>query len=429
MDLAIGLGLLILLLILGLPVAFSLILAGSVGVILTGSLDLYISSLGTIPYSSLASYELITIPLFLLMAEFMVVSGVAGSMFRAITVWTSGLRGGLGTATALTGAAFGALSGSSVAAAATLAAVSVPAMRNNGYQPRFAAGIAATSGGLAMLIPPSIVIIVYGILTETDIGRLLIAGIIPGLILAIAIILVVQLTAVFKPQLIQEKEQEISWKIRIDSLKVIWPFVLLVGLVTGAIYAGIATPVEASALGAFGAMMLCILTGRLSWPTLREAVWKSLMSTAMISFILVGAGIFGLFVTLSGIAPRLLELIGQSGLNPVMIVILIAVAYLIMGLFLDTITILVLTLPVVQPIIAQLGFDMVWFGIIAILLVEIGLITPPLGLNLFIVSKVTDLSVAETFRGVTPFILVQLLVVILLIIFPSIVLWLPMRMT
>jgi len=363
------------------------------------------------------------------MAEFMVVSGVAGSMFRAITVWTSGLRGGLGTATALTGAAFGALSGSSVAAAATLAAVSVPAMRNNGYQPRFAAGIAATSGGLAMLIPPSIVIIVYGILTETDIGRLLIAGIIPGLILAIAIILVVQLTAVFKPQLIQEKEQEISWKIRIDSLKVIWPFVLLVGLVTGAIYAGIATPVEASALGAFGAMMLCILTGRLSWPTLREAVWKSLMSTAMISFILVGAGIFGLFVTLSGIAPRLLELIGQSGLNPVMIVILIAVAYLIMGLFLDTITILVLTLPVVQPIIAQLGFDMVWFGIIAILLVEIGLITPPLGLNLFIVSKVTDLSVAETFRGVTPFILVQLLVVILLIIFPSIVLWLPMRMT
>lgn len=403
-------------------------LAGSVGIMWTGSAGILTASLNSLPYSALSNYELITIPLFLLMAEFMVVSGVAQSMFHAIAVWLNGIRGGLGAATALTGAAFGALSGSSVASSATLTTVAVPSMREHGYDAELATGIAATSGGLAMLIPPSIVIILFGILTETDIAQLLIAGIVPGVLLTLMIITVITIYGVLKPSAIPEKDETVDWQARIASLKTIWPFTLLFALVTGVIYTGIATPVEASGLGAFGAMMLSIINRKLTWGLLLEAVRKTVLTTAMIAFILVGASVFGMFVTLSGITRELLEFIGASNFSPMLIILLIAAVYLVIGLFLDTITILVLTIPIVQPIVSALGFDMVWFGIIAVLLVETGLITPPLGLNVFIVAKVSRMKVVSVFRGVTPFVIGQLAVVLMLILIPSIVTWLPSQM-
>lgn len=429
MTLIIVLVLLFALLLAGVPVALSLFLAGSIGILTNGSAAMLTASLNSLPYSALTNYELITIPLFLLMAEFMVVSGIAQSMFHAIAVWLNRVKGGLGAATALTGAAFGALSGSSVASSATLATVAVPSMREHGYQSELAAGIAATSGGLAMLIPPSIVIIIYGILTETDIAKLLIAGIIPGILLTIMIIAVILIYGIIHPESIPQREGTVDWHARLNSLKTIWPFVILFALVTGVIYTGVATPVEASGLGAFGAMILSIISRKLSWSLFFEAVRKTMVTTAMIAFILVGASVFGLFITLTGVTGELLGFIGASDLSPLVIMLLIAAVYLVLGLFLDTITILVLTLPIVQPIIGALGLDMVWFGIIAVLLVETGLITPPLGLNVFIVAKVSKMSVTRAFRGVMPFVGGQLGIVLLLILIPSIVTWLPSQMS
>ncbi len=428
MALIVGILLLLILLLSGAPVAFALLISGSIGIVIEGSVPMLLASLKSIPYSALGNYELITIPLFLLMAEFMVTSGIAQSMFNAIAIWMNRIRGGLGAATALTGAAFGALSGSSVASAATLGAVSVPSMRQHGYDEGLAAGIAATSGGLAMLIPPSIVIIIFGILTETDIARLLIAGVVPGILLALMIIVVIIIYGIYRPDAIRKQNIEVDWKARINSLKIIWPFMILFALVTGVIYTGIATPVEASGLGAFGALLLCLIRGKLSWQTFIDSVKKTILTTSMIAFILVGAALFGLFVTLTGVTGTLLKIIGDSGLPPLAIMLAISVAYLILGMFLDTITILVLTLPIAQPIVASLGYDMVWFGIVAVLLVETGLITPPLGLNVFIVAKVSKQSVTRVFRGVLPFMGAQLIVVLLLILFPEIVMWLPARM-
>lgn len=428
MTLAIVLVLLFGLLLLGVPVAFSLLLSGALGIWMAGSVGMLAASLNSLPYSALGNYELITIPLFLLMAEFMVVSGIAQSMFHAIAVWLNRIRGGLGAATALTGAAFGALSGSSVASAATLATVAVPSMREHGYDSELASGIAATSGGLAMLIPPSIVIIIFGILTETDIAKLLIAGIVPGVLLTLMIIAVIIICGMIRPGAIPQKHDKADWHARLNSLKSIWPFTILFVLVTGVIYTGMATPVEASGLGAFGAMVLSIVSKKLNWGSFLEAVRKTMLTTAMIAFILVGASVFGLFVTLTGITKELLQLIGSSHLSPLLVMFLISATYLFLGLFLDTITILVLTLPIVQPIIGALGYDMVWFGIIAVLLVETGLITPPLGLNVFIVAKVSRMGVANVFRGVMPFVVGQLAIVLLLILMPSIVTWLPSRM-
>lgn len=428
MTLTIILILLLSLLLLGIPVAFALLLSGSIGIFLIGSESMLTASLNSLPYSALTNYELITIPLFLLMAELMVVSGIAQSMFHAIAVWLNGIKGGLGAATALTGAAFGALSGSSVASSATLAAVAVPSMRAHGYDSELAAGVAATSGGLAMLIPPSIVIIIFGILTETDISKLLIAGIIPGILLTLMIISVIIINGHIKPTSIPQKENKPDWQARINSLKSIWSFTLLFALVTGSIYTGVATPVEASGLGAFGALLLSLVNKKLTSKSFFEAIRKTMLTTAMIAFILVGASVFGLFITLTGITKDLLYIIGSSNTSPLLIILLISITYLALGLFLDTITILVLTLPIVQPIIGTLGYDMVWFGIIAVLLVETGLITPPLGLNVFIVAKVSKMKVTNVFRGVMPFVIGQLAIILLLIFIPEIITWLPTRM-
>lgn len=428
MNVLIGIVLLLGLLAVGVPVALSLLIAGSLGLLLQGGPDLLLGILGTGPGSALNSYELITIPMFLLMAEFMVTSGISLTLFNAIAAWTRGWRGGLGIATAVTGAAFGAISGSSAAAAATLSTSSVPAMLQNGYERKFATGIVSISGTLAMLIPPSIAIIFYGLLSGANIGQLLIAGIVPGILVTLTIALTIRIMIRLNPALAPIGAKA-SWMEKVASLKVAGPFMLLFGLVTGLIYTGIATPVEASALGALGAFFLTLKSGKLTQANFRLALIKTCLTSAMIGLIIVCANVFGTFLTITGATQELVAQVAASGWSPWVVLVFIAVLYLILGCFLDQISILILTIPIMIPLITSMGFDPVWFGIVVILLAEVGIVTPPVGLNVFVVSKVTRIPVEEVFRGIWPHVLAHIVLIAFIMAFPSVVLWLPSKMS
>jgi len=427
MNALIGILTLLALLAAGIPVAFSLLIAGSIGLLLQGGTDLLLGIFSTGPGSALGSYELITIPMFLLMAELMVTSGISLTLFNAIAAWTRTWKGGLGIATAITGAAFGAISGSSAAAAATLSTSSVPTMLKNGYDRKFATGLVSISGTLAMIIPPSIALIFYGLLSGANIGKLLIAGIIPGLLVTLTIALTVRVLIRLNPHLAPVGGTA-TWSEKKGSLKVAAPFIFLFGLVTGLIYTGIATPVEASALGALGAFLLTLKSGKLSRENFALALKKTCMTSAMIGLIIVCANVFGTFLTLTGTTQGLVQKIALAGWDPHLVLAFIVILYLVLGCFLDLISILILTVPILLPLVTSMGFDPIWFGIIVILLAEVGIVTPPVGLNVFVVSKVTRTPVEDVFRGVWPHVLTQILLIIVLIIFPGLVLWLPSHM-
>ena len=414
-------------LIIGLPVALSLLLAAGIGLLFIGGVDLLVGLLSTGPPSALSTYELLTIPMFLLMAEFMGVSGISNTLFAAISAWTGRMKGGLGIATAITGAAFGAISGSSAAAAATLSTSSVPSMLKAGYERKFTTGVVSISGTLAMLIPPSIAIIFYGLLSGEDVGKLLIAGIIPGVVVSITIILTIWYL-IWRDPSVAPTGSSSTWREKLLSLKVAGPFFMLFMLVTGLIYLGIATPVESSAMGAFGAFVLTLLSGKMDRRSFYRAIRNTCVTSAMIGLVIVCAHLFGTFLTMTQATQNLIGLVSNIGWSPWVILIIILLVYLVLGCFLDQLSILILTIPVVLPVIKSLGFDPIWFGIIVILLAEIGVVTPPVGLNVFVVSRVTNTPVEEVFRGVYPHVIAHILAVILMVAFPAIITWLPSQM-
>ncbi|HLV76795.1 MAG TPA: TRAP transporter large permease [Marinobacter sp.] len=411
------------LLMIGVPVALSLAIAGGIGIILASGFEVLLGILSASPGSALTTYELLTVPMFILMAEFMGVSGITTSLFGAVSKWTQKINGGVGISAVITGAAFGAISGSSTAAAATLGKISIPAMLVQGYSPKMAGSIAAISGTIAMLIPPSVALIFYGLLSGVSIGDLLIAGIVPGVLVTLTIALTIKLLLLKSP--IQASGEDYTLGEKIASLKVAGPFVLLFGVVTGLIYTGIATPVESSALGALGAFLLALKSGKLGLDELKQAVVNTCCISAMIGLIIVCAHIFGYFITMTGVTRSLVEYVSVLDVSPYVILFFLVVLYLVLGLFLDLISILILTIPVVLPVVIALGFDPVWFGVIVILLSEIGIVTPPVGMNVFVVAKVANIPVGELFVGVMPFIAMLLILIGLLIAFPEIVLWLP----
>lgn len=427
MEVASAIAVLLILLAVGCPVAFSLAISGALGLFLVGGSTLLTGILVTAPASAIGSYEFLTIPMFLLMAEFMIVSGVSNSLFLCIAKWTGRVPGGLGIATTLTGAAFGAISGSSTAAAATLSTTSIPAMVREGYEPAFSAGIVSISGTLAMLIPPSVAIIFYGLLSGTSVAALLIAGIIPGLLVTGVVIMTIWILLLINPSL-APKTQSYSWAEKISSLKVSGPFISLFMLVTGLIYLGIATPVEASALGALGALIFTLINGSLNWSTLRSALVNTVVTSAMIGLIVICAQVFGYFVTVTQITQSLVQFVNSHNLNAYHVIFFLAVLYLVLGCFLDQLSILILTIPIVLPVVIGLGFDPIWFGIIVILLAEVGMVTPPVGLNVFIVAKKTNQPVEQVFSGVWPHVVAHLLLITILILWPQIILWLPSTM-
>ena len=424
--LALGIVLLLLLLLfLGMPIGFTLIVVGSFGIYLVGGIDVFNGILSSTAYRSVNSFTLTTIPLFILMANFISKSNIAKDLYDCILKWIGHVPGGVGVSTVFASAGFGTLSGSSIAATSIMSKICIPEMVRARYKDTFAAGLVASSTGtLAVLIPPSVPLILYAVQTETSIGQLLIAGVLPGVLLALLLCIFI----VFSSIKLDSKLEKAPWKERFASLKTIWPMVLLVLIVLAVIYLGIGTSTEAAAFGALGALIIGLAMKRLNLKSVIESFKDATQQTAMIFTIVIGGYIFAYFFTLTGVGQDIISAIAESGLSKWTILFFIIIFYLILGLFMDLIGSMILTLPLIFPIIQSLGFDEIWFGVIVVLLLEIGLVTPPVGINLFITSKYTDIPVGKVFRGSIPFIGILLLTILILIIFPEIVLFLPTNM-
>ena len=415
------------LLALGTPVGFAMAFSGSVGLVMVGGFPTLFGILETAPLSTVSSYELITIPMFLLMADLVLLSGVADDLFKTASAWVGRVPGGLGMATALAGAGFGAICGTSTASAATLSSTSLPAMIRQGYEPKMAAGVVAISGTLSMLLPTSVALVIFGLLAEVNIGKLLISGIIPAILVTFTIMATIYFLVWQDPSR-APAAKSVPWREKFALLWQVSPMVVLFSIVTGTIYLGVATPTEASAFGAFGAFLLAIVKGKITPTSLYKTLLRASHGTCMIIMILVGASIFGYFFTLTHVTQDLVAWIGSLPASRWVIITLILCGYIVLGSFMDQIAILVLTVPIVLPLIKTLGFDPIWFGVIKIVTAEVGMITPPVGLNCFIVARYAKRPVAEVFHGTFPHFIAHLIVIAILVAFPSIILWLPSQM-
>ncbi|MEI3606530.1 TRAP transporter large permease [Pseudogracilibacillus sp. SE30717A] len=416
---------LLLFLITGMPVAFALGITGAIGLFLIGGSELLLGILQNTPYDSVSVFLFTTIPMFILMAELMTASRITKDIFYASNKWFGHLPGGLGIATVLAGAGLGAVSGSSTASAATLASSAVPEMKKFGYKTRFAMGVTSISGTLAIMIPPSITLILFGILTDTGIGSLLIAGIIPGIITALGYIVTILHWVKTKPDVAPKTPSKPPLRERMHSLQNIWPMLVLIIVVIGGIYSGFVTATEAGALGAFATLVVALLMRRLKVKNTQNAFKRALRSTAMIMTIIFCAMIFGYFLTATQVTQNLINYVDASGVSKWTVLALIIVLYLVLGVFMDQAAILILTLPLTFPLMMSLGFDPIWFGIIVTKTSEIGLVTPPVGLNVFVASGAAGVSTSETFKGVTRFVIMDLILLIILILFPVLSTWLP----
>lgn len=412
-------------LVIGMPIAFALGLSGAVGLVIFGGLDSLFGVLQTTPYAAVKSFTLSAIPMFILMASFMTVSGITKDLFYSTNKWFGNLPGGLAIATVIAGAGMGAVSGSSTASAATMAKAAAPEMRRYKYSPELSMGVISIAGTLALLIPPSIVLIIYGSITETGVGALLIAGIIPGIITALGYIIVILVWVKLKPSIAPRVPIKPPLKERFESLSKVWPMLIVVMAVIGGIYSGIVTPTEAGALGAIITFIVVLLMGRMSIKHLDSSLVDTLKSTTMIMTIIVSAHIFGYFLTITQVTQRLVTFVDSLEVSKYWILFFIILIYIILGFFLDQIAILILTLPLTFPIIISLGFNPIWFGIIVTKAAEIGLVTPPLGMNVFVASSAAGEKTSVAFKGVFWFVIMEVFLLLLLIFIPSLATWLP----
>jgi C4-dicarboxylate transporter DctM subunit len=371
---------------------------------------------------------LITLPLFILMAEVVSFSGVGDDMYTAAHDWLSWLPGGLAISSIATCTGFAAICGSSPATAAAVGVVSVPEMIKRGYNKRLAVGSVSVGGTLGILIPPSITMIIYGLITETSIGKLFIAGIIPGIILSLILCSAVAIYVMIKPEM-APRTKGVSWKKRFDSLKKIWAFIVLVISIMGSIYLGIATPEESAAIGATTAIIIALLYRRLSLKAIHGALLRTVAVTAMIMFMVLGGNVFAFLLSTMSIPQYITNLIVGLEVSRWAVMIVINIVFLILGCLLDPMAIMVICLPILFPIVSKLGFDPVWFGIIVTINVEMGMITPPFGLNLFILkASLKEVTMEDIVRGSLPFVLLLMLGLAVIMVFPILATWLPYRM-
>ncbi|KQY98402.1 C4-dicarboxylate ABC transporter permease [Pseudolabrys sp. Root1462] len=426
---AIGFVALFALMMLRVPVGIAM---GAVGVLgfgyVVGDIGPALKILAQSPIRTATDAEFAVIPLFLLMGAFASSSGMSRELFRASNTFLGHFRGGLGIATIAACGGFAAICGSSVATAATFSKVAYPEMRQYGYPQSFATGVIAAGGSLGIMIPPSTVFAVYGLITEQDIGKLFIAGVVPGLLAIGMYILTINIIALVRPGFLPKTPRH-SWAERIEALRDIWAVVLLFFFIIGGLYAGMFTATEAAGMGAAGAFIIAVVRRKLSREEFMRSLIESLRTSASVFTILIGALIFGYFLTVTQVPQRLTEFLTGLGLGPYGVLVLIMLMYLVLGCIMDAMAMIILTIPIVFPVIKALGFDPIWFGVIIVMTVELGLIHPPVGMNVFVIkSVIKDVKLSTVFKGVLPFVATDIIRLAILILFPILATWLPSHM-
>ena len=416
--------LLLVLIGLSIPVAAAL---GVLGLVLDPLFSMLPLSraMGELAWSSSNEFLLVAIPMFIMLGEILLRAGFAERMYGAMALWLSWLPGGLMHANIGASTLFAATSGSSVATAATVGTVSVPQIKRYGYNEPLFLGSIAAGGTLGILIPPSINLVIYGVLTNSSVPKLYLAGIIPGLMLAGLFMLTVIVACVVKPAW-GGQPVKASWGERFRSLQHLLPPLGIFFLVVGSIYAGLATPTEAAALGVVGALVLAAFSRKLSIRMLRDALEGTMKATAMIMLIVIAAGFLNFVMSATGLTDTLTKTISGLGLSPAMMILVVVLFYVVLGCFMETLSMMIVTIPIVAPVMIALGFDPIWLGILIILMVETALITPPVGMNLFVVHSIRKSgSMNAVIVGSLPFVGALFLMVALLAVFPDIALWLP----
>ncbi|WP_422000613.1 TRAP transporter large permease [Reyranella sp.] len=432
-NLTVALGALaILLVLIGLRVPIGLALGGVslIGLMMVRSTEAALGIFADLPFEFGANWSLSAVPMFLLMGSIAFHTGLTGSLFKAAQLWLSGLPGGLAVATNFASAGFAAASGSSLATAAAMGRLAIPEMLRMRYDPALATGVVAASGTLGSLIPPSILFVLYGWFTETSIGALLIAGILPGLLTAAVYTVMIIGRCIANPSIAPRVTQTVTWGERFRVLGEIWPIPLLVLGVIGSLYSGVATATEAAAVGALVALLIALGRGRLTFQVFKACVIETLESTASIFFVAIGALLLTRLLALAGVPTIMAQSVTAIGLDPFYLIIGVSVIYLILGCFLDPLGLMLLTLPVFQPMFEAAHLDLIWVGVIVVKYIEIGLLTPPVGLNAYVVKGVVGDAVALTtiFRGLTWFLAAEVVIMVLLIAFPEISTYLPSKM-
>ena len=433
---ALGFAAVFVLVLLRIPIAFAMGFVGMVGLVHETSFRAAISLVGRLIIDTSQDYGLSVVPLFILMGLFVNKGGISRELYRVSNAFLGHFRGGLAMATIVACGGFAAICGSSLATAATISKVAMPEMRKYGYSDKLSSASIAAGGTLGILIPPSVILVIYGLLTETSIGKLFIAGIIPGFLGVLFYLGAVRLTVAREPEA-GPAGPRAGWGERLHALSQVWAVLLLFFLVIGGLYGALDfwplnlafSPTEAAGMGAMGAFLIALARGGLSWADLREVLGETTLTTASLFSVLIGAWVFSNFVNLAGLPEGLLAMVTALDLGPWVVMGLILVIYLLLGCIFESMSMLLLTVPIFFPLVTSLGFDPIWFGIVVVVVIEISLITPPVGLNVFILRGVVgDVSTGTIFRGVTPFWMMDILRLLLLLAFPALVMFLPDKM-
>lgn len=407
------------------PIATALAFAGFGGYVALNGLTPALSMVATVTKDSTLTYSLIVLPLFVLMGNLVAGAGISGDLFRAAQAFIGRRRGGLAMATVVACGGFGAICGSSVATAATMGKVAIPSMRKLGYGDSLSSAAVAAGGTLGILIPPSVIMVVYGVATQTHIGKLFAAGIVPGLIAIAGYVMAVKWSVWRDPELapLADANERVD---KLALLRTLWPVALIFGVVMGGIYGGFFTSIEASGIGATAALVFALTHHSLKLADIYAILVDTARTSAMMFAIILGAALFGEFVNLTGVHEGLLHVVKESGLPPFGIILLMILVYILLGTVLESLSMILLTVPIFFPIVLALGYDPVWFGILVVMVVEIGLITPPIGVNLFVIRSVMpDIPMMTVVRGVIPFIVADILRILTIAAVPALSLWLP----
>ena len=413
------------LIMLRVPVAIAMGLTGVLGYAAIDGWERAFIAAGLTPYDLTEKYDLTVVPLFILMGAVASRSGMSGELYRAANALFSGLRGALAMGTVGACAGFGAICGSSLATAATMARVAIPEMRRYGYDERIATGVVASAGILGVIIPPSVVLVVYAIIAEQGVPQLFAAALFPGLISAALHIIVIAAIGYLQPHRLPESRR-IPLGERVRELRHLWKMVILFGIAVGGIYSGFMSPTEAAAVAAFVAIVIAAATRTMGWQSFLEAVIETVWTTGLLFIIVIGAFLFSYFMALTQLPNSVTAWVQQLGVAPWVVIVMMVAFYVVLGCFLDAISMILITVPVFLPLAAALGYDGIWFGIVVLVAVEIGMITPPVGLNIFVIrGQMPDIALGDIYRGIVPFLAAHFALIALLMLIPALALWLP----